>query len=127
MPQLTLEHSANLELQRCVALDQLLGRLHRVLHDVGGIDLAKCKSRAVSREDFVVGDGNPSHAFVHLEARLLDGRPPELRQRIGEALVALLTDALTPFAGGFALQVTVELVEMPQADYFKATLGQPVA
>jgi len=124
MPHLKLEYSTNLD--AAVASPELLLDLHRTLERVAGITLGNCKSRAIPAPRFVVADGEPGGAFVHLDVRFLEGRPLEVRQALGDALLKRLVDAYGADRPG--LQVTVEITESPHATYFKhpaGTLGSP--
>lgn len=78
MPHLTLEYTASLPPE--IASRDLLLSLHRTLESVGGIRLGNCKSRAFALAAFALGGGEKEAAFVHLEVRFLEGRPPEVRQ-----------------------------------------------
>jgi len=123
MPHLRLEYSTNLD--AAVASPALLLDLHRTLEQVAGIAIGNCKSRAVPIPRFVVADGGPDGAFVHLDVRFLEGRPLEVRRALGEALLTRLVDAYGADRTG--LQVTVEITESPRATYFKhppGTLGE---
>lgn len=116
MPHLTLEYTSNLP--RPIATRDLLGRLHRVLEDVGGIDVALCKSRAVALDTFLAGDHPDGGAFVHLDVRMLEGRPADLKSALGAGLLELLRDAYDAAEG--PIQITVEIRDMARAQYFKA-------
>lgn len=121
MPHLILEHTANLP--DPVASGALFRRLHEILADVGGIDIGNCKSRAVRREDFLIGNGQTDEGFVHLDVRFLEGRPEALKQELGGRLLEALREA---YAGARRpLQITVEIGDIPRALYFKHSVGPP--
>jgi 5-carboxymethyl-2-hydroxymuconate isomerase len=123
MPHLILEYTA--DLPREVAGPDLFGRLHGVLVEVGGIALANCKSRAVALERSMVGDGTGEQGFVHLDVRFLEGRTQEVKAAIGQALLAVLREA---YAGApAAVQLTVEIGDIPRAGHFKYPAGTPGA
>jgi 5-carboxymethyl-2-hydroxymuconate isomerase len=119
MPQITLEYSANLP--GAIASEELLLALHRILRDVGGLRIGNCKSRVVPAARFLVGEGEAGGAFVHLDVRFLEGRSPEVRRTVGEALLAALREAYG--ACGDGLQITVEIGDIPRAAYFKHPPG----
>lgn len=96
--------------------------------DIGGILIDNCKSRAVSRENFHVGDGKTGGAFVHLDVKLLEGREPPVKQALGEALVALLRDTYSEISQSLDLQITVQIRDIQRGSYFKypgGTLPSP--
>lgn len=121
MPQITLEYTPG---SLCADdLPELMKRVHALLATEAGIAISSCKSRWREVRDFLVGDGEPGQGFIHLSVRLLDGRPTELRQRIGEQCLQTLKQLASPDPG---LQVTVEVGEMSRATYFKhPPLGRP--
>lgn len=126
MPHLTLEYTANLDEWASDA--ELLLRLHRVLEAAAGIKIANCKSRWRMVEEWVVGDGGAESAFVHLDVRFLEGRPPEVKQAVGEGILDVLRDHFRPPPEGLDLQITVELQDIRRSTYFKdppGTLGPP--
>jgi 5-carboxymethyl-2-hydroxymuconate isomerase len=118
MPHLTLEYTGNLVQQ--VRAGELLPALHRLLAQVAGIEAGNCKSRLVRLDDYCVGGGETRHAFVHLEIRILAGRAPEVKREIGAQSLAVLEDYFAPSLSEFELQITVEVIDMRRASYFKA-------
>ncbi len=123
MPHLSLEYTENLT--QPIVAGQLFGKLHLVLADVGGVNVDNCKSRAVPRSCFFVGRGAPNSAFVHLDLRLLEGRPAELKTQIGDQCLAILESYFVPSAAAFDLQITVEIRDMARQAYFKAARPGP--
>jgi 5-carboxymethyl-2-hydroxymuconate isomerase len=118
VPHLTLEYSANIG--QSVRFAPLFSDLHRLLEEVAGIDIANCKSRAVCQQVYFVAAGKDQEAFVHLELRLLEGRPPAVKERIGQACLEVMERVLAPSRARLRLQLTVEIVEMARDSYFKA-------
>jgi 5-carboxymethyl-2-hydroxymuconate isomerase len=115
MPHLTLEYTADLPPE--IASRELFGRLHRVLADAGGIDIANCKSRAVGRDVFLAGDGTGEESYVHLDVRILEGRAPEAKTAMGQGVLDAVRHAYA--AAGRPVQVTVEVRDMASDQYFK--------
>lgn len=120
MPHLTLEHTA--DLPREAAGPELFLRLHRILADAG-IDMGNCKSRAVALDRHLAGDGTGPGGFVHLDVRILAGRPASLKAELGGRLLDALRSAYE--AAGAAAEVTLEIRDMPREQYFKARTGAP--
>lgn len=119
MPHLRLEHSSDLPAE--VASEALLLELHGILAREGEIPIANCKSRAFECRRFAVGDGSGEESFVHLDVSFLEGRPDEVRRRVGEALLDRLVSAYR--AEERALQVTVEVRDIERRGYFKYPAG----
>ncbi len=117
MPHLTLEHSAGLSQE--VRAETLFPELFRILTAVASVDVGNCKGRIVPRENTYIGRGEPQNVFVHLEIRLLAGRPAEVEREIGDQCLAYLGRFFSPSAAYRDLQITVEIVEMQRDAYFK--------
>ena len=126
MPHLTLEYTGNLS--STPPTKELLLSLHHLLEAIAGIRVGNCKSRWRKVEDWVVGDGDPDAAFVHLDFRFLEGRPLEIQQAVGQGALDALKAHFHPAPEGVDLQITVEVGEIRKATYFKdpsGTLGPP--
>ena len=117
MPHLTLEYTANIPHE--VDIQDLLAKLHQVIAKLAGTRIENFKSRAICRDIYYIGTGSGQEAFVHLEIRLLAGRSPETKERIGQQCLDLLEKAWGSSLVELELQITVELVDMEHASYFK--------
>jgi 5-carboxymethyl-2-hydroxymuconate isomerase len=120
MPHLTLEYTGGLE--PTTPFPALLHTLHGILSDVG-IAVGNCKSRAIPLEVSYVGDGTAEQAFVHLDVRLLEGRPDDVKREIGRRALNALREAFPSPSGQDDLQITVELHDMQRGAYFKSPEG----
>ena len=126
MPHLTLEYTANLS--GTPPTRELLLSLHHLLQATAGIRVENCKSRWRKVEDWVIGGGDPTAAFVHLDFRFLEGRPIEVQQAVGQGALDALKAHFHPAPEGVDLQITVEVGDIRTATYFKhpsGTLGSP--
>ena len=77
MPHLILEYSSNV-----VESDDfgpLFSDLHTSLADLAGFNIHDCKSRARVCDQFFVGIGGSTEAFVHLEIKSYGGKSAELK------------------------------------------------
>ncbi len=127
MPHLTLEYTSNLAHKRPTA--ELLLRLHHLLESTAGIRVANCKSRWREVGEWVVGNGEGESAFVHLDIRLLEGRPREVQQAVGRGAAEILMAHFLPAPEEVDLQITVEVLEIRRVFYFKhppGTLSPPI-
>lgn len=126
MPHITLEYTSNLS--ETPPTPGLLLSIHGLLNAVAGIRPENCKSRWREVNEWVVGFGDTSSAFVHLDLRFLEGKPLEVQQAVGEGVLDLLKAHFLPEPPGVDLQITVEVQEIRKASYFKfpsGTLGGP--
>lgn len=120
MPQITVEYSQGLADafdRRAFAL-----ALHPLAAELIASKLASFKTRFYAIDEGVIGDGAPSHAMVHVDFRLLSGRPPELKQRLGAAVLELARAHLRAVPG-VDIQVTVEVRELDRPHYHKLVVG----
>ena len=121
MPHLTLETSANIDQE--IQTEELFSELHELLASVADLDIKNCKSRLVHLDKTYIGRGEPQNAFIHLEIRLLAGRSPELKGRIGRECLKFLESYFSSSAADHALQITVEIVDLERHAYFKVPGG----
>ena len=117
MPHLRLEYSGNVG--QPVLYEELFARLHEALARTAGVPLDACKSRAIPRDTFRVGQGRLGQAFVHLEVGLLAGRTPEQHREVAAACLEVLADVYAPSLRALDLQITVEVRAMERESYQK--------
>ena len=121
MPNIVLEYTSNVS--ETIDFSEFLASIHKVMHEVGSINLDNCKSRAVEIEKFHIGDGHPSNAFVQLSVAFLAGRSNETKQQIGNACLVQLKQFYEKSMARLDLQITVEIVDIQRENYFKYPEG----
>lgn len=121
MPHLTLEYSANVP--DPPDIQGILREFHRVLQETAGIKIANCKSRGRIADEYLVADGGSSHAFVHLDVRILEGRSVELKKELGNRLLETLREHFSSAEAVLDLQMTVEIRDIERSSYFKHPEG----
>ena len=106
MPHIWIECSANLDLDTRA--------LMRAVQDAAVGDgslypLAGARTRAVRVDDYLIADGHPDNAFVHVLLRIGHGRSAAQQAALGERAFQALRDALAPEMArrplGLSLQV----------------------
>lgn len=110
MPHLIVEYSANLEAE--IELDELLRKLRDQAADGGVFPLPGIRVRAARRERFLIADGDPSHGFVHVTARIGAGRDEATRRAQAQLLFDVLCEHLAPIHERRGLGVSFEMVEI---------------
>ena len=120
MPQITLEHTANLNGSR--PWTDLLGRLHDQIAGLTGIEVDTCKSRVLMLDRYRVGDGAEHKAFAHLTICIFAGRSPAVKTELGRAGRALLKQHVAETSEGLDVQLTVEIRDLDREAYFKDRL-----
>lgn len=119
MPHILLEYSNNIG--GLPDFEALFGEIHLALNQILSISPDNCKSRIINHDRVWIGDGNQDQSFIHLEIRILEGKPDILKKEAGEKVLSLLRDHFKPHITG-KTQLTVELTEMSRQNYFKLKL-----
>ena len=110
MPHFILEYSANLDDD--LDLDGLFGALHKTAMETGVFALGGVRFRAHRCEHYLVADGDPDNAFVHLTARIGRRRDPDVRREVGEKIFNTLTEYLDGLYRERPLAISFELTEL---------------
>lgn len=119
MPHLIIEHSANIKKSSIKTLEQ---EIQSIMGSVeGNFDPDQCKCRAVSYDDYFVGNPDQStSSFIHITFKALSGRSLELRKN--------LTQKIFEFTKKFfadlkvhtkRCDISVDYVEMDRETYQK--------
>lgn len=77
MPHLTLEYSANLETD--IAVPDLCAALRDAMVETGVFPLGGIRVRAFPCRHYVIADGDPSYAYLHMICRIGHGRDEDIR------------------------------------------------
>jgi 5-carboxymethyl-2-hydroxymuconate isomerase len=108
MPHLTLEYSANIEID----VQPLLARLHEEVVATGAINLKGIKSRAIKHTQYRIADGDPEYAFVHVSLLIREGRPIEVQKDATQRVMKVLKETFGHLFEKRKLSLTVDLKEM---------------
>ncbi|MFF1510704.1 5-carboxymethyl-2-hydroxymuconate Delta-isomerase [Streptomyces sp. NPDC058326] len=109
MPQITVDYSAPLDRRGFARA------LHPLVVETVDTKLDACKTRFREVEELIVGDGTAYDAVVHVEIALLPGRTEEIKARLSEAVLDLLTTSLKTTEG---VRLSVEIRDL-EASYRK--------
>jgi len=111
MPHLTLEYSNNV-LEN--DFSSLFLQIHELLSTQLPTQLKSCKSRVIGSEDYVIGDGNKTNAFVHLSILVLKGRSVQLKSAIATTLMGKLKEHFSGSANQLDLQISIAINDLPE-------------
>ncbi|WP_179958363.1 5-carboxymethyl-2-hydroxymuconate Delta-isomerase [Chitinimonas arctica] len=119
MPHIVLEYSQ--PLPQPVDFQGLFAELHSAMVEMGDIRLIDIKSRAIGLSDWRLGDGDASHAFVHLKAYLLesDTRDTEYKRRLSAALQLIVAAYFARSLAEQACQLCFEVIDIRRDCYAK--------
>ena len=121
MPQLILQYTANIDQE--ISFQDLFVKLHNILADIGGIKIDNCKSRAFKLDNYYIGRGETSNAFINLDIHFLEGRPQTFKKEIGSQILEALKEIYSQSISEFNLQITVEIKDIERDVYFKYPPG----
>ena len=110
MPHLIVEYASNLE--GVVDIPALLKAVHAAALATGVFPIGGLRTRAARRDHYVVADGHPDNGFIHIQARIGIGRPPEVRQKAAEQIFAAVKAATSNAFASRPLGLTLEIVEI---------------
>lgn len=111
MPHLILEASANI-METNEKIRLILKECHNILVNKLPTKAANCKSRAILHDIYVLGDNQPTNAFVHLTVKVLKGRSPELLATTSKELQTALNEGFSKSLTRLKLGVSVEICEL---------------
>ena len=117
MPHLTLEYSSNIQDKN--NLVNLLKECNQLLAENLPTALGNCKSRAVERSIYCVGEGSPNNAFLHVQLKIMPGRTEEKLKAVSEAMMKLLKQHLSKSCENLNIELTIEIEEL-QKTYYKS-------
>jgi 5-carboxymethyl-2-hydroxymuconate isomerase len=110
MPHIIVEYSANLDGR--IDVKALVDDLHAATAASGLFEIPAIRTRAVRREVFRVADGDARNGFVHVTARVRQGRTAEQRKALGQALLAAANRRLDGVFASQPLALTIEVHEI---------------
>jgi 5-carboxymethyl-2-hydroxymuconate isomerase len=116
MPHLTLEFSSNI-IEKS-GFKKLFTDCHVYLAGSLSTEVNRCKSRALERDTFCVGDNDPKHAFIHVDLKILRGRGADKLRDVGFQLMEIIRNHFSESFKKFNTQLTLEISDL-QPNYFK--------
>jgi 5-carboxymethyl-2-hydroxymuconate isomerase len=117
MPHLIVEYSNNLAAR--VDIPELLQTLHQTALTTGVFPLGGLRTRAARRDQYVIADGHPDNAFIHVTMRIGHGRDMVTKQRAGDQLFSALCGYLDDAFKSGPLSISLEMQEIDPMLSFK--------
>lgn len=111
MPQILLECTQNVIEQN---LSPLLLDIHKILTENLPTQIDSCKTRVMRHDEYLVGDGVPEKAFVHLSIGVLSGRSTETLNQISVLLMEKLQKTFSVSLENLKLQITIAIQNLPE-------------
>jgi|TARA_B100001079_G_scaffold114663_1_gene98685 5-carboxymethyl-2-hydroxymuconate isomerase len=121
MPHIFIEYSANLS--RRIDISGLARAVHQAALNTEAFPEGGIRTRQIPRDEYLIADGHPDNAFVHLLLRIGFGRDLETRQRIADDIFRTLCDFLAQDIAQSPLAISLELEEIvPETSLKKSNL-----
>jgi 5-carboxymethyl-2-hydroxymuconate isomerase len=117
MPHIIVEYSDNLESK--LSIRKLIDDIHQAVADSGLFDLAAIRTRAMPRSIYRIADGKPENGFIHVIARIRQGRSVEDRRRLGQMILDVAKQAVAALVPAPPTGFTVEVYEMEEEMLFR--------
>lgn len=117
MAHIVIEYSAGLRGR--LDVPELLGTVHQAALATGVFPIGGIRTRAYAAEHYVIADGDPHNAFVHLSLKVGHGRDLETRKRACEAIFEAACRYLAPIFEAVPLGISLEMQEIDQVLSFK--------
>jgi 5-oxopent-3-ene-1,2,5-tricarboxylate decarboxylase/2-hydroxyhepta-2,4-diene-1,7-dioate isomerase len=126
MPHVVVEFSANLRCRADIA--RLLHTVHDAALATGVFPRGGTRTRAEERTDYLIADGHPDNAFVHVTLRIGHGRDLETRKRAGQQVFDALCAELAQASATTPLAISFEVQEIdPDLNFKHNTVHAHVA
>lgn len=117
MAHIVIEYSAGLRGR--LDVPELLGTVHQAALATGVFPIGGIRTRAYAAEHYVIADGDPHNAFVHLSLKVGHGRDLETRKRACEAIFEAACRYLAPIFEAVPLGISLEMQEIDPVLSFK--------
>ncbi len=117
MPQIKLEYTSNIIEKN---FTELFEQLHEILVATLPTKMDACKSRAIKLDNYLVGYGGASTAFVYCSIRVLPGRTDEVLAKAMQQAQALLAKHFSESLTVLDMQISVEVSNL-SSHYSKFT------
>lgn len=120
MPHIWVEYSSNLEAS--VDIPALLKTVQDAFIDDGTIfPFAGARTRGVRVANYLIVDGHPDNAFVHVLLRVAKGRSEADRKAAGSRTFAAVKAFLAPVLASRPLGISVQMEEADETLNFKTS------
>lgn len=111
MPHIIVEHSEDISLD----IPEFLQALHMDLSTKDTIDINTIKTRSIPLKHAYVGPAPFEAKMIHIEVKLLPGRPDELKEKMSRGL----HEVAQIFVNGQNVNISVEIQELHKESYIQ--------
>ncbi|MAU40037.1 MAG: 5-carboxymethyl-2-hydroxymuconate isomerase [Kordiimonas sp.] len=112
MPHFIIEYSANLDDK--IDMDALMLALRDAIMAAEVFPLSGTKIRTQRHDTYLVADGHPDNAFLHVQGRILPGRTMEAKENASNLIFKAMTDILDPLFDQLPFGLSLDIQEMSE-------------
>jgi 5-carboxymethyl-2-hydroxymuconate isomerase len=117
MAHIVIEYSANL--RERLDLQAFLEAVHGAAVGTGVFPIGGIRTRAYEAQHYIVADGHPDNAFVHISLKVGHGRDVDTRKRACEAIFAAACLQLAGLYEQLPLGIALQMQEIDPVLTFK--------
>ena len=117
MPHIIVEYSANIEAE--AELETLFRTLRDVAVETGVFPLSGTRVRGAKRKKYLIADGHPDNAFLHVVLRVGHGRDETTLKEAGDTIYAALCDHLQGVFDTRPMNISMDIQEIHPVLTFK--------
>ena len=110
MAHIVVEYSAGLRDR--LDLPGFLAAVHQAAIATGVFPIGGMRTRAYAAQHYVIADGHPDNAFVHLSLKVGHGRDLDTRKRACDAIFEVACRHLAPLFEALPLGISLEMQEI---------------
>jgi len=115
VPHCVLEYTSNIVEKQDNR--KILLEINNMMAGTGLFNLADIKSRVIVHDDYVIGEGSKSSAFVALDISILTGRDTVVKKLLSQSALDILKRAFSRSMEQLDCSVTVRITEMEREVY----------
>jgi len=111
VPHIIIEYSANLA--EVASIPELLSAVHQTAAASGVFEVGAIRTRAMSRDLVMIGDGNPTNGFILITVRMKAGRALAVQEKFAAGLMDTASRYLATAFEQRSITLNVEIHEIP--------------
>ena len=115
MPHIQIEHTKNIQTKITF---QLFDKLINILNEFANIKSENCKCKVLEIEKYYTKSMGKNNKYIHLNIKILKGRPKTIISKIGRRAFQLLQSYFLLDNKENHIQYSVEIEEVNKKNYF---------
>ncbi|MFT7612216.1 MAG: 5-carboxymethyl-2-hydroxymuconate isomerase [Parvicellaceae bacterium] len=116
MPRIIIDYSSNIQEEISTSLFK---SIHEYYVNSNRFSIEDIKSRAIKHDNYLIGDGNPSNAFVSIHMKIMEGREVQFRKQLSDDVLKIAKDYFKGSITAMNLNLTCFVSEIEKSCYSK--------